>query len=182
MKEQVDYRKVIIRVCHNCGHTARIRETTMSKRIEGATQVKREPLSSINLNSWIDHVNDTLKKFGLKYVRNYKIRGASGAIHHWDFAVWLSEEEKPEIIVKFKLLNSSRPFLNSIDYISDILSIAIKKVDSEIPHLILIINYNEANNLLKTCEELDIRLVSADHKKSFIETLEHLVKRSTKTN
>ena len=176
MKEQVDYRKVIIRVCHNCGHIAKIKEVTTSKRIERSVQIERELPPPINLNSWIDHADNTLRKLGLRYVRDYKVKGASGATHRWDFAVWLSEEEKPEIIIKFSLTNSSKPFLRPIDYISDVLSIAVKKVDSGIPHLILVMNYEKADYLSKTCEELDIKLVSAHRKKLFTETLEHLVK------
>ena len=170
MKEQVDYRKVVIRVCHNCGHVARIREITTSKRIE------REIPPITNLNSWIDHADNTLRKLGLRYVRDYKVKGASGAIHRWDFAVWMSEEEKPEIIIKFSLMNSSKPFLRPIDYISDILLLAIKKADSEISHLILVMNYEKVDYLSKTCEELGIKLVSARRKKLFAETIEHLVK------
>jgi len=75
------------------------------------------------------------------------------------------------------LMNSSKPFLKPLDSIFDILSIAIKKADSGIKHLILIMNYEGADNLLKTCEELDIKLVSATHKELFAETLKHLVRR-----
>lgn len=181
MKEQADYQKVTMRVCHNCGHIARIREANVPKRIEEAIQVKRET-TPINLNAWIDYVDNMLRRLGVKYVRDYKIRGASGVVHHWDFAVWLSKDERPEIAIKFKLTNSSKSISNSINYISDILSIAVKKADSEIPHLILLVNYEEAGTLLRTCEELGIKLVSADHKKSFTETLENLVKTINKSS
>ena len=173
VKEGADYRKIIIRVCHNCGHIARIVET---EKVERPAQVERELPSPINLDSWIDYVNDTLKQLELKFVRDYEVKGASGAIHHWDFAIWLFEKELPEIIIKFSLMNSSKRFSNSIDHISNILSIAIKKVDSEILHLILITDYEEVDNLLKTCEKLNIKLVSAEHKKLFTETLEHMIK------
>ncbi|RLF98364.1 MAG: hypothetical protein DRN47_05580 [Candidatus Wolframiiraptor sp.] len=56
----------------------------------------------------------------------------------------------------FNLTNISKPFLKPLDSIFDILSIAIKKADSGIKHLILIMNYEGTDNLLKTCEEFDI--------------------------
>ena len=175
VKENVDYRKIILRVCYDCGHIVRVKEVTLSERAEGSVHVNRA--LSKNLSSWIAHVDNVLAKLGLKYVRGYKVRGLSGAVHHWDFAVWLSEGERPEILIKLKLMNSSKPFLKPLDSIFDILSIAIKKADSGIKHLILIMNYEGADNLLKTCEELDIKLVSATHKELFAETLKHLVRR-----
>jgi len=174
VRENVDYRKIILRVCYDCGHIGRVKEVTLSKRAEESVHVNRALPK--NLSSWIAHVDNVLAKLGLKYVRDYRVRGLSGAVHHWDFAVWLSEGERPEILIKLKLMNSSKPFLKPLDSIFDILSIAIKKTDSGIKHLILIMNYEGANNLLKTCEELDIKLVSANHKELFIETLKHLIK------
>ena len=174
VKENVDYRKIILRVCYDCGHIGRVKEVTLSKRAEESVHVNRALPK--NLSSWIAHVDNVLAKLGLKYVRDYRVRGLSGAVHHWDFAVWLSEGERPEILIKLKLMNSSKPFLKSLDSIFDILSIAIKKADSGIKHLILIMNYEGADNLLKTCEELDIKLVSANREELFIETLKHLIK------
>ena len=175
VREHVDYRKVIVRVCHNCGHVARVGEVTAFEGVEAGIQIERGPPSSMNLNSWINHVGNTLRKLGLKYVRDYKVRGASGAVHRWDFGVWLSEGERPEIIIKFNLTNSSKPFLRPLDNIFDVLSIAIKKADSGIRHLILVMDCEGTDNLFKTCEELNIRLVSVNHKKLFTETIKHLV-------
>ena len=90
--------------------------------------------------------------------------------------MWLSDGKRPDIFVNLNLTNISKPFLKPLDSIFDILSIAIKKADSGIKHLILIMNYEGTDNLLKTCEELDIKLVSANHKEPFAETLKHLVR------
>ena len=176
VREHVDYRKVIVRVCHNCGHVARVGEVTAFEGVEAGTQIERGTPSSMNLNSWINHVGNTLRKLGLKYLRDYEVKGASGAVHRWDFAVWLSEGEGPEIVIKFNLTNSSKSFLRPLDNIFHVLSIAIKKADSGIRHLILVMDYEGTENLLKTCEELDIKLVLAHRKELFAETLKHLVR------
>ena len=175
VKENVDYRRIILRVCHDCGHIERVKEVTLSKRAEESVHADRALQK--NLSSWMAYVEDVLTKLGLRYVRDYRVRGLSGAVHRWDFAVWLSEGERPDILIELKSMNLSKPFLKPLDNIFDILSIAIKKADSGIKHLILIMNYEGADNLLKTCEELDIKLVSATHKELFAETLKHLVRR-----
>ena len=174
VKENVDYRKIILRICHDCGHIERVKEATLSKGAEGSVHADRAQQK--NLSSWMGYVEDVLAKLGLRYVRDYRVRGLSGAVHRWDFAVWLSEGERPDILIKLKSMNLSKPFLKPLDNIFDILSIAIKKADSDIKHLILIMNYEGTDNLLKTCEELDIKLVSANHKELFAETLKHLVR------
>ena len=84
--------------------------------------------------------------------------------------------ERPGILVKLKSMNLSKPFLKPLDGIFDILSIAIEKADSGIKHLVLVMNYEGADDLLKTCEKLDIKLVSATRKGLFAETLKHLVR------
>ena len=175
VKENVDYRRIILRVCHDCGHIGRVKEVTLSKKAEESVHADRALQK--NLSSWMAYVEDVLTKLGLRYVRDYRVRGLSGAVHRWDFAVWLSEGERPDILIELKSMNLSKPFLKPLDNIFDILSIAIKKADSGIKHLILIMNYEGADNLLKTCEELDIKLVSATHKELFAETLKHLVRR-----
>ena len=176
VKEDVDYRKIILRVCHNCGHIARIKEAALLKKADRRIQVGERLSTTTNLSSWTEYVEDVLAKLELRYVKDYKVRGESGAVHRWDFAVWLSKRERPEMVIKFNLMNSSKPLLRPLDNIFDILSIAIKKADSRIKHLILIMNYEGTDNLLKTCEELDIKLVSANHKEPFAETLKHLVR------
>ncbi len=90
--------------------------------------------------------------------------------------MWLSDGKRPDIFVNLNLTNISKPFLKPLDSIFDILSIAIKKADSGIKHLILIMNYEGTDNLLKTCEEFDIKPVLANHKELFAETLKHLVR------
>ena len=174
VKENVDYRKIILRICYDCGHIGKVKEVTLSKRAERSVQANRALQK--NLSSWMAYVEDVLAKLGLRYVRDYRVRGLSGAVHRWDFAVWLSEGKKPDILIKLKSMNLSKPFLKPLDNIFDILSIAIKKADSDIKHLILIMNYEGTDNLLKTCEELDIKLVSAHREELFTETLKHLIK------
>jgi len=174
VKENMDYRKIVLRICYDCGHIGRVKEVTLSKRAEESVHADRALQK--NLSSWMAYVEDVLAKLGLRYVRDYKVRGLSGAVHRWDFAVWLSEGKKPDILIKLKSMNLSKPFLKPLDNIFDILSIAIKKADSDIKHLILIMNYEGTDNLLKTCEELDIKLVSAHREELFTETLKHLIK------
>jgi len=174
VKENMDYRKIVLRICYDCGHIGRVKEVTLSKRAEESVHADRALQK--NLSSWMAYVEDVLAKLGLRYARDYKVRGLSGAVHRWDFAVWLSEGKKPDILIKLKSMNLSKPFLKPLDNIFDILSIAIKKADSDIKHLILIMNYEGTDNLLKTCEELDIKLVSAHREELFTETLKHLIK------
>ncbi|RLG01494.1 MAG: hypothetical protein DRN60_04430 [Thaumarchaeota archaeon] len=174
VKENVDYRKIVLRICYDCGHIGRVKEVTLSKR--AGESVHADRALQKNLSSWMAYVENVLAKLGLRYVRDYKVRGLSGAVHRWDFAVWLSEGKKPDILIKLKSMNLSKPFLKPLDNIFDILSIAIKKADSGIKHLILIMNYEGTDNLLKTCEELDIKLVSAHREELFTETLKHLIK------
>ena len=174
VKENMDYRKIVLRVCHDCGHIGRVKEVTLSKGAEGRVHADRALQKS--LSPWTVYVEDVLAKLGLRYVRDYRVRGLSGAVHRWDFAVWLSEGKRPDILIKLKSMNLSKPFLKPLDNIFDILSIAIKKADSGIKHLILVMNYEVTDNLLKICGELNIKLVSADHKELFAKTLKHLVR------
>jgi len=175
VKEHIDYRKVVLRVCHDCGHIARIKEVIAPGRFRGDLHVGRKSSLLMNMNSWINHIDSALRRLGLKHVRNYEVRGESGTIHRWNFAVWLSEGEKPEIIIKLELMNPYKPSLRPLDSIFDILSTAIRKEDSGIKHLILIIDCDGADRLLEICEELNIKLVPAHRKELFTETLKDLV-------
>jgi len=175
VKEHTDYRKVVLRVCHDCGHIARIKEVIAPGRFRGDLHVGRKSSLLMNMNSWINHIDSALRRLGLKHVRNYEVRGESGTIHRWNFAVWLSEGEKPEIIIKLELMNPYKSSLRPLDSIFDILSTAIRKEDSGIKHLILIIDCDGADRLLEICEELNIKLVPAHRKELFTETLKDLV-------
>ncbi|RLG61881.1 hypothetical protein DRO02_08590, partial [archaeon] len=72
VKENVDYRKIILRICHDCGHIERVKEATLSKGAEGSVHADRAQQK--NLSSWMAYVEDVLAKLGLRYVRDYRVR------------------------------------------------------------------------------------------------------------
>jgi len=176
--EGEDYIKTKLYLCYNCGYISEEPALKVTLRRCEELMELEEPVRA-EASSRLDRVQaieDALRGAGLTYQADYEVQGLSGISHSWDFMIW-PDPSSTEPLIAIQLEGEYElkdPTSRSMEALLRLISLALKKLDSGIPYLVLLSDELDDGELQSLCKDFGIMIMRGKDPEAVLEKIEEI--------